>query len=69
MHTYMHTIHIYSVYPCQIASAIENMMTKPWMDDVAGVPCCREDCIWLTLDGPVNPELFEAGEPRDVQFG
>lgn len=20
----------------------------------------REDCIWLTLDGPVNPELFEA---------
>ena len=21
----------------------------------------REDCIWLALDGPMNPELFEAG--------
>lgn len=49
-------VYVFRSMPLTLSMVLpETLSTTPKSGPV------REDCIWLALDGPMNPELFEAG--------
>jgi len=54
-------VYVFRSMPLTLSMVLpETLSTTPKSGPV------REDCIWLALDGPMNPELFEAGVVMDA---